>query len=108
MRKSDSFKQFAIDLISFDTKGWSHSFIYPLSLFLVCVPANVKGMMHVSKENLPIRRAGGHIFLSVAKPRPCNGRCCCSSSSSWRYFCIIGSMHNREKLIKTKVWILVR
>ena len=26
MRKSDSFKQFAIDLISFDTKGWSHSF----------------------------------------------------------------------------------
>ena len=27
----------------------------------------------------------------------------CSSSSCWHYFCIIGSMHNTEKLMKTKV-----
>ncbi len=58
------------------------------------------------------RGAANGSFLSVAKPRPWNGQCCCcccccssssSSSSSWRYFRIIGSMHDTEKLIKTKV-----
>ncbi len=47
-------------------------------------------------------------FLSVAKPRPWNGQCCCCCCccccfSCWRYFRIIGSMHDTGKLIKTKV-----
>ncbi len=31
------------------------------------------------------------------------GCCCCCSSCCWHYFRIIGSMHNTEKLMKTKV-----
>ncbi len=73
---------------------------------------NKRRMSHIDKGEIlfELEPSKQREFLSVAKPRPWNGQCCCCcccccccSSSCWRYFCIIGSMEDTEKLIKTKV-----